>query len=325
MAGDIIVRQYVPGQDDETWVSIYNRARAGEPEFVPFTVDQLERIRRSPWFKPDTRFIAELAGAPVGTVNAYLGDDKQMRVGDVTGLKVVPEARRRGVGSALLGRALASLRERGATGVEGGSWDHEAAGISFLRKHGFAPSHTYSWMDRPATPIPGDAAVCRRVTLREFGETDDEIATYHRLFESAYAEYHNHERLTPSDWTYFVRHQRDDGTIVERYFALDAGQPVGFVILAIDQRENEQLGTKRAWVYDIGVLKEHRGQGIGTRLLVHLIERAAADGMDSVILNVDDQNVTGARRVYERVGFRLVRQYLSFERSLVQPDSRPAG
>jgi predicted GNAT family acetyltransferase len=38
--------------------------------------------------------------------------------------------------------------------------------------------------------------------------------------------------------------------------------------------------------------------------------------MDTVVLSVDDQNVTGARRVYERVGFRLVRSFTSFELAL---------
>lgn len=314
MAGRVTIRHYVPGQDDAIWVSIYNRARAAAPDFVSFKVEELELVRKAPWFKPDGRFIAELDGVPIGTVNAYLGDDAKMRVGDVDGLNVVPEARRLGVGSALLERALENLRQRGATGVEGGAGDWNSAGLAFLRKHGFAPSHTYSRMERPVQPpFTGGN---REVVIEKFGDSDEEIATYHRLSEEAFAEYHNRERSTLEDWTYFVRHQRDDGTIIERYFALAAGRPVGYAILGIDPAENLQLGTGRAWVYDIGVLKEHRGRGIATRLLGHLIDRAAANRMDTVLLSVDDQNVTCARRVYERVGFRLVRRYLSFERPL---------
>jgi ribosomal protein S18 acetylase RimI-like enzyme len=73
---------------------------------------------------------------------------------------------------------------------------------------------------------------------------------------------------------------------------------------------------RRGWVNDIGVLKEHRGRGIATRLLIHTVERLRALMMESVVLSVDDQNVTGARRVYERVGFRVVRRYTSFELAL---------
>jgi GNAT superfamily N-acetyltransferase len=318
VTGKMTIRPFVPGQDDSAWVGINNRALAAAPDFVALTVEELQRGRQIPWYKYSHRFVAELDGIVVGTVSAFLKDDERMRVGYVGGPNVVPEARRQRVGTALMERAIEALRERGATGAEGGAGDWNVAAHAFLRKYGFEPAHTHSRMERDLAPVSG-IGENRDVILQPFGLSDGEVATWHRLIQAAFAEYHNFERSTLDEWTQFARHQGDDGGVFERYFAVADGEPVGFLTIEIDRRENEQLGKKRGWVNDIGVLKEHRGRGIATRLLIHTIDRLRALGMDTAVLSVDDQNVTGARRVYERAGFRLVRRYTSFERLLPPP------
>jgi ribosomal protein S18 acetylase RimI-like enzyme len=316
MAAEVSIRQYEPGRDDETWVGTYNRARAEVPEFVPLKVEELSREQKKPWFKADGEFIAELDGVAVGTVSAYLRDSRKLRVGFIDGPNVVPEARRHGVGSALMRKAFDSLRQRGATGAEDGAGDWNTAAHAFLRKHGFEPSHTYSRMERDFGPVPTGIGENREVVLQPFGESDEEVATWHGLIKAAFADYHNFEAMPLAEFFHFARHQRDGGGFFERWFALLDGVPVGYLIIEIDPQENEKLGKMRGWVNDIGVLKEHRGRGIATRLLIHTVERLRALRMESVVLSVDDQNVTGARRVYERVGFRVVRRYTSFELAL---------
>jgi ribosomal protein S18 acetylase RimI-like enzyme len=315
MAAVVSIRQYEPGRDDETWVSTYNRARAEVPEFVPLEVEEFDRQQKTPWFKADGMFIAEMGGIAAGMVSAYLRDSRKLRVGFIDGPNVVPEARRRGVGSALMRKALEGLRQRGATGAEDGAGDWNTAAHAFLRKHGFEPSHTYSRMERDLASVSG-IGEDRDVVLQPFGESDEEVATWHGLIKAAFAEYHHFEAMPLEEFFHFARHQRDGGGLFERYFALLNGVPVGYLIIEIDPQENEKLGKRRGWVNDIGVLKELRGRGIATRLLIHTLERLQALGMESAVLSVDDQNVTGARRVYERVGFRVVRRYTSFELAL---------
>ncbi|MFO7651309.1 MAG: GNAT family N-acetyltransferase [bacterium] len=312
MAEEVTIRQYVPGPDDETWVSIYNRARAAAPEFVPDTIEELKRERQRPRYTLDGRFVAELDGVPVGRVRAAFDPDEGLKVGFIDGPEVLPEARRRGIGTALLERALENLRERGATRAEGGAGDWNTGAQAFLRRHGFEPAHTYTRMERDLVPVAG-VGENQDVEVVPVVEDDAGIDTLYRLMSSAYAEYHNFAMGTLEEFAWFVRHQRDGGTHIERYFALDRGRPVGYVVVAVDHAENAQLDRKRGEVYTIGVLKEDRCRGIAKRLLAHTVERLRALGMESVLLSVDDQNVTAARRVYERVGFRLVRRYTSFE------------
>lgn len=55
----------------------------------------------------------------------------------------------------------------------------------------------------------------------------------------------------------------------------------------------------------IAVIENHRGVGIGTRLLKTLIDKAKADGYPSISLSVDYRNI--ALRLYKREGFVKVR------------------
>ncbi len=51
---------------------------------------------------------------------------------------------------------------------------------------------------------------------------------------------------------------------------------------------------------DIALLPEHRGRGIGTRLVQDVLDEARASGR-SVSLHVEETNP--AKRLYERMGF----------------------
>ena len=64
---------------------------------------------------------------------------------------------------------------------------------------------------------------------------------------------------------------------------------------------------KREWrVTSIAVSESARGKGVGTRLLSVIVEAARTAGVRAVTLDVVDVN-DGARRLYERTGFKLVR------------------
>ena len=67
-------------------------------------------------------------------------------------------------------------------------------------------------------------------------------------------------------------------------------------------------------VVDVALLPEHRGRGIGTRLMADVLVRADANGW-RVTLHVESWNP--ALRLYDRLGFRAVEErgiYLFLER-----------
>jgi len=76
----------------------------------------------------------------------------------------------------------------------------------------------------------------------------------------------------------------------------------GFV-LAYPQREGD---TKLGWISDLGVRTPWRHRGLGEALLRAAFRELHARGLRRVGLGVDTENVSGALRLYERVGMRAV-------------------
>ena len=91
----------------------------------------------------------------------------------------------------------------------------------------------------------------------------------------------------------------------------------GIVLAAVDDEDPEEkiLGTMtlvvfriptgvRAWVEDVVVDKEARGQGIGEKLIRAAIERAKEEGAKTIDLTSRPSRVE-AHRLYKRCGFEM--------------------
>lgn len=79
----------------------------------------------------------------------------------------------------------------------------------------------------------------------------------------------------------------------------------------------------RIFLGGIQVHPDHQGRGIGTRLITELIEEARATGRP-LRLNVDKIN-TGARRLYQRLGFVLEAEEEHELRLVIRPAPVPSG
>jgi ribosomal protein S18 acetylase RimI-like enzyme len=70
------------------------------------------------------------------------------------------------------------------------------------------------------------------------------------------------------------------------------------------------------WVEVLGVRPPWRRRGLGAALLRHSFQDFRARGATRVGLGVDAENTTGAVRLYERVGMRVVRRNDIYEKTL---------
>jgi ribosomal protein S18 acetylase RimI-like enzyme len=70
------------------------------------------------------------------------------------------------------------------------------------------------------------------------------------------------------------------------------------------------------YVSDLGVCRPWRGRGIGTALLLSLLGELRNRGFEQAALDVDADSLTGATRLYERIGLRPVRQSIAMEKEL---------
>lgn len=67
-----------------------------------------------------------------------------------------------------------------------------------------------------------------------------------------------------------------------------------------------QWVDRELYVNLIGTVPDARGHGLGSAVLAHTIEAAARSGeFDVIELDVDSESLTGATRLYERLGFTL--------------------
>ncbi len=87
----------------------------------------------------------------------------------------------------------------------------------------------------------------------------------------------------------------------------ESAQPIGAAWLRLFPAEDPGYGFVAAGIPEVSValLPEYRGMGVGTTLLEELIHAASAL-YPAISLSVSPGNP--ARRLYERLGFELVRQ-----------------
>jgi ribosomal protein S18 acetylase RimI-like enzyme len=111
-----------------------------------------------------------------------------------------------------------------------------------------------------------------------------------------------------------------DGPQTDGHLVLSAeagdGQVVGAVWVVLDRSD-----TGGAWIYDIVVEPERRGEGLGRELLAATEREVARHGAGSLGLNVFGHN-QAARALYESAGYETVT--LQMRKSL-SPDLRGQG
>lgn len=124
------VRTFDPGRDAAEWVALNAAAFAGHPEQGEWTLEDLQRRMREPWFDPAGFFLAERSGRLVGfhwtKVHGGTGPSEPAGrrdghghdpLGEVYVVGVHPQARGAGLGRALTVIGLAHLRSLGLPAV----------------------------------------------------------------------------------------------------------------------------------------------------------------------------------------------------------------
>jgi GNAT superfamily N-acetyltransferase len=147
--------------------------------------------------------------------------------------------------------------------------------------------------------------------------TEDEFAAYRARAVREYAE----EKVGSGVWAAEDALERSDREFVGLlpdgiatakmllFTAEDgAGSPVGLAWLCLENEGDRGC----AWVYDIEVVPERRGAGLGRVLLAAAEDEVRRHGAPALGLNVFGSNVR-AQRLYASAGYRLVAQQMRKE------------
>jgi GNAT superfamily N-acetyltransferase len=94
------------------------------------------------------------------------------------------------------------------------------------------------------------------------------------------------------------------------------GKVAGMVLIFVPRGE-EFPGRKRmAETEQICVTPPWRRKGVATALIARCLQLLKEAGFEEASLGVDTQNLSGALRIYERMGYRVKRKYTLFQKAM---------
>jgi mycothiol synthase len=97
---------------------------------------------------------------------------------------------------------------------------------------------------------------------------------------------------------------------------LASGQVAGHVLTFINQEENQQLERKRGYTEGIGVDRAWRRRGLARALIARSLQAQKAAGMTESALAADSDSQSGITRLYESMGFQVVRRDAIYRKAL---------
>jgi mycothiol synthase len=175
---------------------------------------------------------------------------------------------------------------------------HELEQIVAARGYRLARSSYTMEVDLEAPPQP---SLPEGLSLRSYRDDDQEVLRA-ALNESFKDDWHFHE-ISASNFTEFYVKQRNHDPSLW-LLAWDGEELAGFVLATSERVGDPELG----WIGTLGVRPAWRRRGLGEALLRAAFAELFARGRRRVGLGVDTENVTGALRLYERVGMRPILQ-----------------
>ncbi len=136
---DVVLREFVPGQDDADWLAVNARAFADHPDQGLWTPDDLQARFEEPWFDARGFLLADRDGELVGF--CWTKVHERQHLGEIYVIGTDPDHRGEGLGKALTIAGLDALSRAGMPAamlyVEA---DNDAA-IALYEKLGFDVDH----------------------------------------------------------------------------------------------------------------------------------------------------------------------------------------
>jgi len=250
---------------------------------------------------------AEVGGRVVGFGEAYRQVRDDVAIYWTFGA-VLPAYRGRGIGRAILaanerrGREIAAVHDD-PRGRAFASWVSEREGRAegLLRGAGYTPARYGFAMIRLSLDALPEAALPPGLEVRPVEDT------HHRaIFEAdndAFRDHWGHHEATEDDFA--ATHASPDLDTSLWRIAWDGDKVAGGVLTWIYASENEALGVRRGWLEHIFVRRPWRKRGLATALIASALDGLRERGMTEAMLGVDADNLTGALRLYERLGFTV--------------------
>jgi mycothiol synthase len=194
--------------------------------------------------------------------------------------------------------------------------DIEVERQMLYRSFGLEPVRYFANLVRPMNGDLPPVRVPPNIRIRAFN-ADEDLEAVWRVDNTAFRDHWGHTDGKLEEFEHWIKepHFRPDLW----FLAEDdqSGEVVGLGLNIIDPDWIAQTGRMEGYVDTLAVLREHRQRGVGSALLAHSLHALRGAGMEAAHLSADAENLTGAMRLYMRLGFR-VRKTSAAYRKLVQ-------
>jgi len=234
---------------------------------------------------------------------------------------LLPEWRRKGIGRAMLRYNQNRLCEIAAEHKEGVpryfesfASDTEVAAEKMLLSEGFEPIRHGFEMVRPLSEPIADNALSGGLEVR--AAAPDQYRTVWDAFQEAFQDHWGYTSAKEEDYERWLNESIFQPELWQ--VAWDGDQVAGMVLNFVVEAENEEYNRKRGYTEFICVRRPWRKQGVATALITRSMKMLKEMGMTEAALGVDTQNLSGALRLYESLGFRQVKRHSTYRKPMEQ-------
>jgi len=287
----------------------------------PHDADEQRVEWRTPGFNMDrdTRAICDSDGALVGYAEVWDLEDPHVSVRSWG--RVHPEHQGLGIGSALLAweeqrarRAVPRAPTEARVILRHGALVTDVRTRELLERNGFEPVRYFQRMIIEMAELPRDPAWPDGIAVRGF-DPEKDLAAAVRFVRDVFSDHWGHvdspfeEEL--KQWVHWIEEEK--GFDPSIWFLAESAEGIAGTSLCWPKRhEDPDLG----WIHILGVDRGWRRRGLALALLHHSCRGLYGRGKRKVGLAVDAASLTGANRLSEKAGMKVVRESVTYEKEL---------
>jgi ribosomal protein S18 acetylase RimI-like enzyme len=179
---------------------------------------------------------------------------------------------------------------------------------------GYQPARYGIAMSRPLDKIPQDD-LPDGIEVRPAVEAD-----FRKIWDASIEAFRDH-------WGFSQPTEEDyQAYLGSKYFqpelwqvAWHGDRVVSSVLNFVDTDYNHKFNKKRGWTEQIATDRNYRRRGIAKALIVRSMHLHKQKGMTEVALGVDTENPNGALQLYESLGYKKEKTWITYRKPIASP------